>query len=79
MWKEVLLKSGQGLFLLMMGIIIYAGVTKDASGGDVTMFLFRWPVLLTVFVLAPLVVLGIFLHARRRRAGQPPPPGNAPQ
>ncbi len=49
----------------MMGLIVYAIVTKDASPGDVTMFLFRWPVLLIVFVLAPLVGLRIFLHQRR--------------
>ncbi len=66
MLKKVLLKTGQGLVLFMMGLIIYAMVTKDSSPGDVTMFLFRWPMLLAVFVLAPLLALRIILHPRRQ-------------
>ncbi len=72
MLKKILLKIGQGLFLLIMGLIVYAMVTRDASPGDVTMFLFRWPVLLIVFVLAPLVALRIFLHPRRQEKARKP-------
>jgi len=50
----------------LLGLIVYAEVTREAQTGDSIFWLMRWPVWFAMIVLVPLIVARFVLWIRHR-------------
>lgn len=61
---------GAVLLSLLLGLIVYASLVREAQPGDTFYMLVRWPLGFLALVLVPLLGIRLALRAAGRRTGR---------